>query len=67
MLGVRQIQILKLLAKGLSVKQIAHELKLSYKTARDYTTKLHEEFSVHSNLQAVMFALKKNIIKLEEI
>ena len=67
MLGVRQIQILKLLAKGLSEKQIAMELKLSYGTIHTYTTRLREEFNVHSNLQTVMFALKNNIIKLEEI
>ena len=52
----RQAEVLRLLAKGLSTKQIADELQLSTETVRNHVRHLLRALGVHSRLQAVAAA-----------
>jgi DNA-binding CsgD family transcriptional regulator len=49
----RQVEILQLLADGLSHNQIAKRLFLSYHTVRSHTLLIRHYFGVHSNVDAV--------------
>jgi DNA-binding NarL/FixJ family response regulator len=52
----RQRQILELLAKGKSNKEIANTLHVSANTIKNHLAKLYEHFSVSNRTQAVMKA-----------
>lgn len=52
-LSEREIEILKLLSKGLSYKMVAAELLISLDTVRTYVKRIYEKLHVHSVTEAV--------------
>ena len=60
----RQLDVLRLLAKGRSTAEIAEELGLSQATVRNYIASLLTALGVHTRLQAVVAARKAGIIEL---
>jgi PAS domain S-box-containing protein len=52
----RQVEVLRLLERGRSTKQIAAELQLSTATVRNHIRRLFEALGVHSRLEAVAAA-----------
>jgi PAS domain S-box-containing protein len=52
----RQAEVLRLLERGHSTKQIAHELHLSPETVRNHIRHLFRALGVHSRLEAVAIA-----------
>jgi DNA-binding NarL/FixJ family response regulator len=58
----REREILQLLARGLSHKEIAQELCLSPKTVNTYTERLYDKLSVHSKTQAVAVAFRRGLV-----
>ena len=52
----RQVEVLRLLERGCSTKQIAAELHISTETARNHTRKLFRALGVNSRLEAVAAA-----------
>lgn len=61
-LSPREKEILKFLVDGLSKKQIAEKLFLSYHTIDSHIRKIYEKLEVHSGSSAVAKALKENLI-----
>jgi DNA-binding NarL/FixJ family response regulator len=61
-LSEREIEILKLLSKGLSYKMVAGELIISIDTVRTYVKRIYEKLHVHSVTEAVhkVFIEKNN-------
>jgi len=51
--GPRQIQILRLLARGRSDAQVALELRISVATVRTYLSRLYRDNGFHSRTEAV--------------
>lgn len=49
----RQVEILKLVAAGLSDKQIAVELRLSHRTVRSHLDRLFQRHGLHTRAEAV--------------
>jgi two-component system nitrate/nitrite response regulator NarL len=58
----RQLEILRLLAEGMSTGQIATELGLSQTTVRNYIASLLAALGVHSRLQAVVAAKRAELL-----
>ncbi|PXF31879.1 LuxR family transcriptional regulator [Pokkaliibacter plantistimulans] len=58
----REFQILRMLAKGLSVNQIAEELIISNKTVSTHKTRLMEKMSFSSNADIVKYALANGLV-----
>lgn len=58
----RESDILRLLASGNSVKEIAHKLSISYFTADTHIKNLHRKFSVSSSHSLISIALRKRLI-----
>jgi PAS domain S-box-containing protein len=58
----RQAEILRLLQKGRSTKQIAHELSLSPETVRNHIRYLFRALGVHTRLEAVAVAQQEHLL-----
>src|SRR5258706_13014027 len=65
-LSPRQSEILKLVAEGKSMKQIALGLGISVKTVEAHRTALMTRIDVHDIAGLVRFAVKHGLIDLDE-
>jgi len=61
----RELEILKILAEGNSVKQIATTLNLSVKTVEAHKFNLMRKLDIHNKAQLVQYAIQKKIIRLD--
>ncbi len=59
----RELDVLKLLAKGYSYKMIADECNISYSTVNSHVSSIYEKMQVQSATGAVSIALKEGLIK----
>jgi DNA-binding NarL/FixJ family response regulator len=53
-LSTREIEVLSLLSRGLSNKEIADEMRLSFETVRSYLKTIYEKLHVRCRTEAVM-------------
>ena len=60
----RELQMLKMLAEGLSVKAIAAELNLSAKTVDTHKLNLMRKLGIHNKAQLVQYAIRHNVIRI---
>jgi DNA-binding NarL/FixJ family response regulator len=60
----REREVLQLLAEGLDTRQIAERLFISVRTERNHMTSILRKLGVHSQLQALVFALRYNAVEL---
>ena len=63
----REREILKLLAEGNSVKEIAVLLGLSVKTVEAHKFNLMRKLDIHNKAQLVQYAIQKKIIKIPNL
>ncbi|MDP9528844.1 response regulator [Pseudomonas protegens] len=61
-LSAREFQILRMLAQGLSVNQIAEQLVISNKTVSTHKTHLMEKMSFSSSTDLVRYALSQGLV-----
>jgi len=62
----REREILKMLAEGRSVKEIAAAFDLSVKTVEAHKFNLMRKLDIHNKAQLVQYAIQKKIIRLPE-
>jgi two-component system, NarL family, response regulator NreC len=62
----REREILKMLAEGKSVKDIAIAFDLSVKTVEAHKFNLMRKLDIHNKAQLVQYAIQKKIIRLNE-
>ena len=62
----REREILAALAQGLSDKEIAQHLGIGHETVRSHMVHLLGKLGVESRLQALVFALKHGVVRLEQ-
>ena len=60
----REMEVLRALAEGLSNREIAHRLHMSVDTERTHMMNILNKLSVHSRLQALLFAARYGLIEL---
>ena len=58
----RQREVLTLLARGYTTREIADSLSISPNTARNHIQLIFQKFQVHTRLEAVAFALKNGLL-----
>ena len=63
-LTTREREVLKMLAEGSSVKEIAGDLSLSVKTVEAHKFNLMRKLDIHNKAQLVQYAIQKKIIKI---
>lgn len=66
-LSEREMEVLKLAAKGIGNQDIAHELALSAHTVQAHLTHIFTKLQVGSRTEAVVHALKAGWISFEEV
>ncbi len=65
-LTAREIEVLRLLARGLSHKQIAERLVISPKTARNHTEHIYAKIDASSRAAAGLYAMQHGLLPEEE-
>jgi DNA-binding NarL/FixJ family response regulator len=61
----REKQVLKLVAEGLSNREVAEVLGISVKTAMSHREKVMEKLQLHNRTELVRFALKRGVIRVD--
>ncbi|HEX9506547.1 MAG TPA: HD domain-containing phosphohydrolase [Acidimicrobiia bacterium] len=61
-LTTREVEVLRLLARGLSNKEIATELVISHKTASSHVEHIYTKIGVSNRARASVFALKHGLM-----
>lgn len=61
-LSEREIQVLKLIARGQSNKEIARALKLSVRTAETHRQKIRDKLDIHTTAGLTQYAIKHGLI-----
>src|SRR6185436_21148024 len=62
LLSDREYEVLRLIASGKPVSQIALELNLSVKTVSTYRTRLLEKMSMKNNAELTHYAIKNALV-----
>ena len=60
----REKEVLQALAEGLDGPEIARQLSISIPTERNHMASILAKLGVHSRLQALVFALRHNVVKV---
>jgi DNA-binding NarL/FixJ family response regulator len=66
-LSAREMSILNLIARGMSNKQAAAELGISYQTVKNHMTSILRKLAVNDRTQAAIYALRRGWIRLQDI
>lgn len=61
-LSNRELQVLRLIAAGRSIKQIAAELSLSEKTVATYRTRISEKMGLATNVELTRYAMQHGLV-----
>jgi len=59
----REIQVLKLVARGMNNRDIAKELFISENTVKNHVRNILEKLQIHSRMEAVMIAVREKLIE----
>ncbi len=65
-LTARELEVLKLIAAGLSNKLIANELFVSQKTVKTHVSNLLSKLQLTDRTQAAVYALRQRLVPLDE-
>jgi len=65
-LSPREMEILQLIARGYSNKEVAHELGISRQTVKNHMTSILRKLSVNDRTQAALYALRRGWIRLQD-
>jgi DNA-binding NarL/FixJ family response regulator len=60
----REIEILQALAEGLDSEGVARKLNIALRTERNHVSHIMTKLGVHSQLQALVFAIKYGVVKI---
>ena len=58
----REREILKLIAEGLTSRQIAEDLYISQKTVQGHRTKVMEKLDMHNRTELIKYAMRKGLV-----
>jgi DNA-binding NarL/FixJ family response regulator len=64
-LTTRELEVLKLVAQGMSNKEIAAALYISENTVKNHVRNILEKLHLHSRMEAVVYAVREKILELE--
>ncbi|MDC4227430.1 MAG: response regulator transcription factor [Candidatus Manganitrophus sp.] len=65
-LSVREVDVLRRVAKGKTNKEIASELHLSEKTIKNHVRNIFHKMGVYDRTEAAMKGVQEGIIDLEQ-
>ncbi|HWI42884.1 MAG TPA: response regulator transcription factor [Nocardioides sp.] len=62
----RELEVLRLVAKGLSNRDVARELAISENTVKNHVRNMLEKLQLHSRMEAVMYAVRAKLVDLND-
>lgn len=60
----RELEVLRLVAKGLNNREVAKELYISENTVKNHVRNILEKLQLHSRMEAVMYAMREKLLDL---
>ena len=60
-LTARELEVLKLVARGLANRDIAKELFISENTVKNHVRNILEKLKLHSRMESVVYAFREKI------
>lgn len=61
----RELEVLRLVAKGLSNRDVATQLAISENTVKNHVRNILEKLQLHSRMEAVMYAVRAKLVELD--
>jgi DNA-binding NarL/FixJ family response regulator len=58
----RELEVLRLMAQGMENSQIASELIISTRTARNHVASILEKLQMHNRIQAAVYAVRHGVV-----
>lgn len=62
-LSAREIEVLKLMAEGLTTKEIAQLLNIAFKTASSHRANILSKLGCHETVSAVRWAIRTGLVE----
>jgi two-component system NarL family response regulator len=59
----RELEVLRLVARGMANKEIAHDLFISENTVKNHVRNILEKLQLHSRMEAAMYAVRENLLE----
>ena len=60
----RELQVLRLVARGLSNKDVAKDLFISENTVKNHVRNILEKLQLHSRMEAVVYAVREKLLEI---
>jgi DNA-binding NarL/FixJ family response regulator len=60
----RELEVLRLVARGMNNREIAKQLFISENTVKNHVRNILEKLQLHSRMEAVMYAVREKILEL---
>lgn len=60
----RELEVLRLVARGLNNREVAKQLFISENTVKNHVRNILEKLQLHSRMEAVMYAVKEKLLDL---
>ena len=60
----RELEVLRLVAKGLNNREVAKELFISENTVKNHIRNILEKLHLHSRMEAVVYAVREKMIEI---
>jgi DNA-binding NarL/FixJ family response regulator len=61
-LTVRELEVLRLVARGMSNRDVADQLFISENTVKNHVRNILEKLHLHSRMEAVMYAVRQHLL-----
>ncbi|MCD6554312.1 MAG: DNA-binding response regulator [Chloroflexi bacterium] len=65
-LSPREMEILQLITRGMSNREIARELGISHQTVKNHITSILRKLAVNDRTQAALYALRRGWVRLQD-
>jgi len=62
----REIEVLRLVAKGMSNREIADDLYISENTVKNHVRNILEKLHLHNRMEAVIYAVRERLLDIRE-
>src|SRR5262249_5678239 len=63
-LTAREMEVLRLVARGLNNRDIAHQLFISENTVKNHVRNILEKLQLHSRMEAVVYAVREKLLDI---
>ena len=60
----RELEVLRLVAKGMNNREISKELFISENTVKNHVRNILEKLQLHSRMEAVMYAVREKLLDI---